>query len=289
MSTDIYYFSGTGNSLHLARELQKLLPDAQLIPILSLVSQDSVIATGRTVGLIFPHYASSLPKVVHSFVEKLDLGSAGYLFAIATRGRTRTMAFQEIDRILAARGRQLDAFSVVTMPSGSEPLVKGYASKITAERISRLESEMLAGLDRIQRTIMNHEIMREEEKADPTPPPRFLAPLVPMIQAVSPLLVPLGKLVESSFDFYVDEKCTACGICEKVCLAGKVQMVRRKPVWQETVPCHGCLACLNFCPEESVQVESKWYLRSYTRQNGRYHHPAITASDIADQKLVRVS
>jgi hypothetical protein len=28
-----------------------------------------------------------------------------------------------------------------------------------------------------------------------------------------------------------------------------------------------------------------WYLKSYTDQNGRYHHPEITASDIVGQKI----
>ena len=32
---EIYYFSGTGNSLHLARELQKRIPETKLIPITS--------------------------------------------------------------------------------------------------------------------------------------------------------------------------------------------------------------------------------------------------------------
>ena len=137
MSTEIYFFSGTGNSLHLAKELQKRMPETRLIPIVSLASKEAVSTNGETVGFVFPHYASSLPKVVHTFIEKLDLRSARYLFAIVTRGRTGTMAFQEIDKILAAKSRRLDSFFVFTMPSGSEPLGMGYANKITEERISR--------------------------------------------------------------------------------------------------------------------------------------------------------
>jgi len=288
MSTEIYYFSGTGNSLHVARELQKRIPEARLVPIISLVSKESVRTNAKTVGFVFPHYASSLPRIVHTFIEKLDLGSTRYLFAIATRGRTETMAFVEIDKILKKKGKRLDSFFVFTMPSGSEPLVKGYGSRITEERILRLESEMLARLDAIQRIIVGQQVSREEDTGDGTPPP-FLVPFMPLIRAVSPLLVPLGKLVETSFDFYYDEKCTGCGVCGKVCLAEKVQLVDGRPVWQEAVKCHGCFACLNFCPEESIQVKSKWYLRSYTDQNGRYHHPAITANDIAKQKMMVTS
>lgn len=286
MSTEIYYFSGTGNSLHVARELQKRIPGAKLVPIIGLMDKESVTASGEVVGFVFPHYASSLPKTVHAFIEKLDLGSARYLFAIVTRGRTETMAFVEIDEILKKKGRRLDSFFAITMPSGSEPLVKAYPSRITEERILRLESEMLTKLDSIQRTILEQETSREKDVGDGTPPPPFLVPFLPLLDAISPLLVRFGKMVESTFDFYYDEKCTGCGVCEKVCLAEKVQMMDRRPVWQEAVKCHGCFACLNFCPEESIQVESSWYLKSYTDQNGRYHHPQITAKDIAGQKAM---
>ena len=284
MSTEIYYYSGTGNSLHVAKELQKRLPGAKLVPILSLEGKESVRTSGETVGFAFPHYASSLPKVVHAVIEKLDLGSARYLFAIATRGRTKTMAFAEIDEILKGKGRRLDSFFVFTMPSGSEPLVKGYADQITEERIHRLESEMLARLDSIQRIILDQEISREEDTGDATPPPPWLIPFLPLLDAISPLLVRFGKMVENSFDFYHDAKCTGCSVCEDVCLAEKVHMVDGRPVWQESVKCHGCFACLNFCPQEAIQVESKWYLKSYTDVNGRYHHPEIMAKDIAGQK-----
>jgi NAD-dependent dihydropyrimidine dehydrogenase PreA subunit len=227
------------------------------------VGKTPLESNAERVGFIFPHYASSLPKVVQTFIENLDLGSVRYLFAIATRGGTKTMTFLEIDTILEKKGRRLDSFFVFTMPSGSEPLVKEYADRITEERIQRLESQMLARLDSIQRIIVDQEISREEDKGA-APPPPFLVPFVPLLEAISPYLVRFGKMVESSFEFYYDEKCTGCGICEAVCLAEKVQMMDGRPNWQETVQCHGCFACLNFCPELSIQVKSKWYLKSYT-------------------------
>jgi len=39
MNTEIYYFSGTGNSLHVAKELQKRIPETNLIPIVSLLKK----------------------------------------------------------------------------------------------------------------------------------------------------------------------------------------------------------------------------------------------------------
>ena len=270
----------------MAQELQKRLAGARLIPIMSFVGRESVTASGNTVGFVFPHYASSLPKVIRAFIEKLDLGSARYLFAIATRGGTKTWAFAEIDQVLKEKGRRLDSHFAITMPGGNDALVKSYAERITEERVQRLESEMLIRLDAIQRTIVDREVSREEDRGHVAPPP-FLVPFVPLLDALAPHLIRLGRRVESSFEFYCDETCTGCGVCERVCLAARVQMVDDRPVWSDSVRCYGCFACLSFCPKESIQVRSKWYLKSYTEQNGRYHHPAIDANDIARQKLGR--
>ena len=80
MSTEIYYFSGTGNSLHVAKELQKRMPETKLIPILSLVAlvlsyyfigkSKFGLAFGMTAGAIglavVTHFASIFPNVMIS-------------------------------------------------------------------------------------------------------------------------------------------------------------------------------------------------------------------------------
>jgi ferredoxin len=223
---------------------------------------------------------------VANFVKKLDLKSARYIFAVATRGGTDCMTFLELDKILGKRGRRLDSYFVLNMPGASQPLAKSFAKRITEERISRLESEMLKRLDSIYKIIVTQEINRTEDlRGDATLPPS-LVPFMPIIRILRPVLLQFGKFVESSFSFYFDAKCTGCGMCEKVCLAQRIKMVAERPVWQKEVKCYGCFACLNFCPEQSVQIKSTWYLKSHTNENGRYHHPEITAKDIARQKAI---
>ena len=284
MSTEIYYFSGTGNSLHVAKELQARIPETHLIPIVSLLHRDAVKANAETVGLVFPQYASSAPKLVDRFIGKLDLAAAKYIFAIATRGGTACYAFDQIDKLLKKKGRKLDSYFVLTMPSGSAPLVEEYADNITEEKIAKLEFEMQERLDSIQEIITAQKVNRAENLEGAAPPPTFLKPFMPIIDFLGPYLTPLGKLAESRFGFYADSKCTGCGLCERVCLAQKITIVDKRPVWQEKIKCLGCFACLNYCPEQSVQIKSTWYLKSWTTENGRYHHPEITAQDIARQK-----
>ena len=59
--TEIYYFSGTENSLHVAKELQKRIPKANIIPIVSLLNKDVIETKGETVGFVFPIYFTAIP------------------------------------------------------------------------------------------------------------------------------------------------------------------------------------------------------------------------------------
>jgi Pyruvate/2-oxoacid:ferredoxin oxidoreductase delta subunit/flavodoxin len=282
MSTEIYYFSGTGNSLHIAKELQRRIPETKLTPIISL-KEETIQASAEAVGFVFPQYASMAPKIFEKFIKRLDLGSARYIFAVATRGGTECRAFGEIDELLENSGRRLDSFFVITMPSGSAALIKDKDAQVTEESITKLESDAQKRLDIIQRVVTARETHRDEDLSSVTPPPSFLVPFLPLINLLAPVLLPLGRHAESSFDFYTDSRCSGCGLCETICLADKIEMVDGKPVWPKGKACYGCFACLNYCPEESIQIKSKWYLKSYTDQNGRYHHPSITAHDIAEQ------
>ena len=80
MSTEICYFSGTGNSLHVAKELQKRIPESNLIPIVSLLNNDAIKTNGDTIGVIFPIYFLTIPIPVRDFLNKLDVASIQYIF-----------------------------------------------------------------------------------------------------------------------------------------------------------------------------------------------------------------
>jgi len=81
---EIYYFSGTGNSLHVARELQKQIPETKFIPMVSLLKEDVIETKGETIGFVFPIYLSSTPDPVRRFLKKIDLKPIQYIFAVTT-------------------------------------------------------------------------------------------------------------------------------------------------------------------------------------------------------------
>lgn len=273
MSIEIYYFSGTGNSLHVAKELCKRLPESKLIPIVGVLDNEEIITKGEVVGFVFPIYFTTVPAPVRKFLEKLKMESAKYTFSVTTRLGTFSVANVCVSRILKKKGINLDSQFVLNMASNSPTGLKpgkgdeDWIKKINKEKVLQLESEVQARLDIIKKAILGREKI---------PPKMIFNPFLAVLERIMYILTGNTK---TQINFYTDSTCIGCGICEQVCLAKKIKMHGEKPVWQKDVDCYYCYACFNFCPMQSILVKNK-----YTKKTGRYFHPDITAVEISGQK-----
>lgn len=279
---EIYYFSGTGNSLFIAKELQKRLPNSNLIPIVSLMDQKTIKAKGKIVGLIFPVHALTIPVVVKKFIDKTDFKSSEYIFAIATRFGTIFRGFEKIDRLLNKKGKHLSSHFIINM-GNNEARHESYVVPTETE-ILFLEKAALKKLDFIQNVIKDKRVNKEID-TDDTLYFRHHSIVNYLLEKTVLLGMDVSEYIGGVNYFYVDSKCSGCGVCEKVCLSGKIKLTDKKPVWQRKVFCYMCFACLNFCPKNAIQIEDILGVKSYSKKNGRYPHPYATINDIAEQKI----
>ena len=155
MSTEVYYFSGTGNSFHVAKELKKRIPGTNLIPIASLLNKEVIKTNGETIGIVFPIHLAMAPAPVMEFLKKLDLKSSEYIFAIATRAGSQHRAFIDLDKILKKKGKRLDSFFTLNMAS-NDPKFEDW-HQATEEEIADLESVVQNNLDSIKNIVINKE------------------------------------------------------------------------------------------------------------------------------------
>jgi ferredoxin len=281
MSTEIYYFSGKGNSLYVARELQKRISDSSLISIVSLLPKDVIQTNGKSVGLVFPVHALTIPIAVKQFLKKTDMRSAEYVFAIATRLGIIFKGFNKMEKLLKRQNKRLDSYFILNMYS-NDVKDKQYKSPTKGD-ILQIESVVQKRLDSIQRIIANKEISKEEDYDYLINLP-YNRPINYLLEKLVVLGMTVSEYIGGVNYFCSDSKYTGCGICEKVCLSQKIKMIDKKPVWQKKVLCYMCYACVNYCPAQSVQINSIPFFKSYTRQNGRYSHPYATVKDISMQK-----
>lgn len=281
MQTTIYYFSGTGNSLFIARELKQRLPGAELVPIVSLIGQKRIITSAPIIGLVFPVHALTIPVIVKRFIRKTDFSSAQYIFSAATRFGSVFRGFEKIDCLLCPKKKRLDASLVLNM-GNNEARHESYTVP-SAAHLASLEAAALQQLNEFAAIVAARKITRPRDTGV-----MFPVSEKPLAAYITEKLVLAGMAVSDHIGgvqyFYADGNCTGCGLCENVCLSQKITLRNHRPVWQKDVFCTMCFACLNYCPKRAIQIKSIPGVPSYTIQNGRYPHPYATAADIATQK-----
>ncbi len=280
MSTQIYYFSGTGNSIFVAKELQKRIADSEIISIVSMLSNDSLNIKGDKIGFVFPVHALTIPIVVKEFIKKANF-EADYFFAIATREGTVFRGFVEIDHLLHKKGKRLNSRVVISMFS-NDARQKNYRKPTEAEVLSmekKVEEELTIQTEIIEmkRDLSNMDISYTINCSS-NPLANFL------LEKLVIYGMDISKYVGGVNYYYTSDNCIGCGTCENVCLSQKIKLVDKKPIWQKDVLCFMCYACLNYCPVKAVQVKSIIGVVSYTEENTRYSHPFATINDIASQK-----
>ena len=270
---EIFYYSGTGNSLHVARELQSGIQNSVLKPVLGYSREEAIKTEGDVVGFVFPIYFMTIPAPVREFIEKLDMDSATYIFMAATRIGTYTTAVPLMRKLLRKKGKRLDSHFMINMlsnsPTGLKPGKgdKNWAKKTREAEIKRVDKEILPEIERISEVVKNRS--RYPERSHPDP----------LRSAVNLIMDPVTRRIGSEVGYYVDESCNGCGTCENVCLSGKIEVRGGKPLWRDDIDCYYCFACFNFCPQQAILVS-----RKYDRKDGRFRRPDVSSGDIAGQK-----
>ncbi|MBU3955661.1 EFR1 family ferrodoxin [bacterium] len=270
MRTIIYYFSGTGNSLKIACDLALELGNTEFLSdeteVFSMVRamKGGIDLSADRIGLVFPVYMFGLPLIVSDFVKKLEAESGHwrgepdkYIFAVATNGGGPGGALKMLQSRLETKGLSLDAAFSVEMPGNYTPLYGAPSEdkqKILFENASGKVKEIVA-----------YVLSGERGKFE------FSNFFVNAVSSVFNSLVS-AKIPGMDKKFSADEKCAGCPVCEKVCPADNIKIIKGKPSWNHK--CQQCLACLQWCPEESIQYGKK------TAGRKRYHHPDIKLEEI---------
>ncbi|MHA1931170.1 MAG: EFR1 family ferrodoxin [Promethearchaeota archaeon] len=268
MKTTIYFFTGTGNSLKIARNLTEKLGDCDLVPIAKVWQIENLISTSEKVGFIFPLYYSGLPKIVNDFVNKIDLSKSSYFFTVVvSAGGTTEFPFQQLERILNKKAKKLHLGYIIVMPTNYI-----IAYKTTPKDRQNLLFEKASQ----QVDVISEMIKSEGKNLDPDILKREFLLYEGKYQTEKFNANFREKVNARDESFYIDDNCTSCGICEEVCPVNNIILVEGEPQWQHK--CQLCLACINYCPEKSIQFGTE------TKNTQRYHHPEITIQDIGNQR-----
>jgi NAD-dependent dihydropyrimidine dehydrogenase PreA subunit/flavodoxin len=255
MQTEIYFFTGTGNSLWVAMQIAEQLGDTKLISIPKIINQKTITVSDK-VGIVCPIYMYNLPLIVADFIKKMT--APKYFFFIYAGGGEPGGGMKAVKKLCESRQIELSAIFNIKMPSNYTPY--GATPEDKQQEYFNGAKEKIPEITRVIKT---------GEKYVAQSGTFFLKSYV-----FPGLLYQLGyKMIPAMAKSYVaDEKCNGCGICEKVCPVGNIRLVDEKPIWD--VRCQQCYACLQWCPQEAIQFGKK------TTKIKRYRNPFIKIKEI---------
>lgn len=254
MSSTIYWFSGTGNSLAVAKRIADALPDAEPVPIAEAIHSPPPAA--EVIGMVCPVYAWGPPALVARFIRKMKTSSDSYIFAVMTFAGSQGGAPLLIRSMLQERGLDLHAAWGVKMPENYPPLGSAPAPEKQVEINREADEKICQVVDELQSFPRGH------------------------YEVAGGIWKMLSKLAYPAFRyslrrgadrrFCAGANCNGCGLCAEVCPVGDIEMVDDRPQWNGH--CEQCFACFHWCPQQAVQFGRSEKLR-------RYHHPDTTVAD----------
>ena len=141
MPNEIFYFSGTGNSLALAKSLAGKLGNARLTQI-AYTGEPEIISPAQKIGIIYPVYSFGMPKIVMQFINKLKVPPGSYGFAICNYGGMPGNAMKQTRQALASRNIKLNAGFGLVMPSNYLPFGGAEPEEKFQKKVSKAEKRL---------------------------------------------------------------------------------------------------------------------------------------------------
>lgn len=236
----IFYFSGTGNSRHVARFLAKSTGD-RIVDMAQCLSENQCsfsLQPGEPLGFVTAVHFWGLPALVVDFVARAGFHceAAPYVYHVLTFGTTTGMAHWQMAHLLKRKGIRVDARFNVRMVDTWTPLFTVSDTEHCRRLTLRAEQQTAKVAAMVNaRRCGNFDKLRF---------PHWLARFYYMTY---------GRQRQTKHFRLVADRCTGCGLCAKNCPVKAIEMKGGTPQW--TAPqCTLCLRCLHHCPKFAIQI-----------------------------------
>ena len=234
----VLYFSATGNTEFIAKEIAKRIDDEAVNILPRIKSQDlSPIHSEKPFVICAPVYVCEIPRFMTKYLKKVDFTGSRDVFFILTSGGYCGPSGPLLKKIFKKKKMTPHGHAEFKMPrnyvaSDSYPML---AKEETEKRIT----EACAQLDKVASDITNIT--------------QLTARHVSCFETI--ITVPFNpiwcKFKLKAKSFYATDACLGCGKCEILCPLNNIKITDKKPVWDKQ--CTHCMACINNCPLNAIE------------------------------------
>jgi ferredoxin len=228
----LFYFTGTGNSLYVAKQIEK-----SPISIPQAIHDPDMRYKDETIGIVCPVYGHEMPQMVKDFLKKAEF-ETDYFYVVLTYGHIHGGAAELAGKFLTDRGIKADYINTILMVDNFLP---GF--DMEEELGINPEKEVEKHLAEIKADIKARRKFKQAvTEEDRQWHRKFLEfyKTMPQDAYKSP--------------YVVSEECIGCGICMRVCPSGCIYLEKQRAVHTDQ-NCQMCMACIHTCPQKAIQLK----------------------------------
>lgn len=252
MKTTIFYYTSTGNSLHIAKRIKEQISNCELVSMASALKKQNFNYNCDYAVFIYPVHCFGLPIITFDFIKELNLEGCNYIYCVAVSGGGKgNQTFKQINYLLP----NYKINNRTTIKYTSNYIKAGRNA--TPERVQKCDIENEPLIDKLIEDIKNKITLKNN---------------------ISTSKGAFSNRAWRAFfrgknnKFTVNDDCIGCKICEKVCPISNIRIENQKPIWSNV--CVDCMGCINLCPKNAINLGNK------TIKKYRYKNKNIPVSDL---------
>ena len=251
MSNIVFYFSGTGNCLKVAKDIARELGNSEIVSMGKLFDFSKRY---DTIGFIYPTYFWGLPKKVIEFIKNINLknNKEAYFYGITTYGGFAGNAIYQLYELLNKGhniklnyGKKLKMFANYVIMYEMSEKISEITKKSNKELIPIINSIKCKKNNRVNKLTKAFDFLNNDF---------------------------IKKVHNIDYDYSVNNDCNGCAICEKVCPVKNIEIMDNKPQFKHH--CENCIACIQFCPKNAINYKTA------TQNKRRYTNPEINYMEL---------
>lgn len=236
----IIYFTGTGNSEHVARTMAEALQD-ELVDAREYLKEgkNMALASERPWVIVAPTYCWRLPRVLEALLRHSRFAGARHAYFVLTCGSDVGNAGHYLKKLCKSLSWNYMGVFPICMPENYIAMFD-----VPSEEQSR---KLIRIGDKFAKRAVNKIQAGEKFQEIQVPVTGKLCsgPVNPMFY----------RLAVRDKAFYATDACIGCGKCVRDCVMNNIRLQAGKPQWQGN--CTHCMACICGCPSQAIEYGKK--------------------------------
>ena len=236
---DFYYFSGTGNTLLIVKNMKAVFEKKGVVVTLFPIEKTdpSTINVDNTIGLAFPVAEQGTYPFVWDFVNALPQAEQTDVFMVDTLLAFSGGIVGPLKKIVQKKGYTPIGALEILMPNNLFP------KKIDADKVA----------EKVEKGMKKSTLFAESLLDGTANWGRI--PVISDMMSVFSKSELSWRFLRGFYRLAVDtEKCVSCGLCAKLCPIDNITM-NTYPEFQDR--CTICMRCVSFCPTEAISIPKK--------------------------------